>query len=52
MAGANTGNSLCADSVWEVNAVAADMETGAAVTVTQGIGVWVEVDDIVTNCPE
>jgi Tfp pilus assembly protein PilX len=50
--GANTGNSLCADSVWEVRAVATDDLTKANVTVTQGIGVRGSVDEIKTNCPD
>lgn len=49
--GANTGNSLCADSVWEVQAVATDDVTEAKVTVTQGIAVMTEVDRIQTSCP-
>jgi Tfp pilus assembly protein PilX len=45
-AGASTGNSECANSVWEVTAVATDATTQAAVTVTQGISVRVASDDI------
>lgn len=51
VAGANTGNSLCADSLWEVNAEAQDNLTGAEYSVTQGIGVRVATDDIATTCP-
>jgi Tfp pilus assembly protein PilX len=48
--GANTGNSECANSVWEVNAVATDNATQASTTVTQGVAVRVAHDDIATNC--
>ncbi len=51
MAGANAGNSLCANSVWEVNAVATDNVTQAAVVVTQGVAVRVRDSDISENCP-
>ncbi|OGS99242.1 MAG: hypothetical protein A3F73_06330 [Gallionellales bacterium RIFCSPLOWO2_12_FULL_59_22] len=51
VAGAATGNSLCADSVWEVIAVATDSQTGAQYTVTQGLGVRVANDDIASACP-
>jgi len=49
--GAPTGNSLCADSVWEINAVAEDAVTSARVTVTEGASVRVSVDDVLTACP-
>jgi|SRR3989338_3580954 len=51
VAGANTGSSLCSDSLWEVNAVAQDNLTGAQYTVAQGIGVRVATDDIPATCP-
>ncbi len=51
VAGAVTGNSECANSVWEINAVATDNATQASVTVTQGVAVRVARDDIATNCP-
>lgn len=51
VAGAVTGNSECANSVWEVTAVATDNTTQATVTVTQGVAVRVARDDIATNCP-
>lgn len=43
--GAATGDSLCAHSVWEINAVAVDDVTGAEATVTSGVGVRVAADD-------
>jgi hypothetical protein len=52
VAGASDGNSDCANSVWDVNAVATDMATKASVKVTQGVAVRVAKDDIATNCPQ
>jgi hypothetical protein len=52
VAGAVDGNSDCANSVWDVNAVATDMATKASVKVTQGVAVRVAKDDIATNCPQ
>lgn len=43
--GSVLGDSLCANSVWEINAVAADDATGAEATVTTGVGVRVAADD-------
>jgi Tfp pilus assembly protein PilX len=51
VAGAFTGNSECANSVWEVHAVATDVVTEASVEVVQGIAVRVDKDSIATNCP-
>lgn len=50
VAGANDGNSQCANSIWDVTAVATDMNTQASVTVTQGVAVRVAKDDVATNC--
>lgn len=49
--GAVTGDSLCADSTWELHATATDDVTEASVEVTQGVAVRVAKDDIATNCP-
>ena len=49
--GSVTGESLCSDSVWELNAVATDEVTKAKVEHTQGIAVRVARDDIETSCP-
>lgn len=49
--GATTGNSLCADSVWELSAEATDDVTESKVTVTQGAAVRVSTDNIATSCP-
>lgn len=51
VAGSVDGNSACADSIWEVNAVATDMQTEAKVEVTQGVAVRVARDDVTNNCP-
>lgn len=51
VAGAATGDSLCADSLWEVAAVAVDTQAQATVTVTQGVAVRVSTDNIATSCP-
>ena len=50
--GANTGNSTCANSVWDIHVVATDVVTEAQVEVTQGVAVRVAEDDISTNCPK
>ncbi|NML60044.1 hypothetical protein HHL21_02870 [Massilia sp. RP-1-19] len=49
--GATTGNSTCANSIWDVHVVATDAVTEAQVEVNQGIAVRVAEDDIATNCP-
>ena len=48
----NAGNSLCADSVWEVQVEATDELSQAKMTVTQGIGVRVAADTVLTKCPQ
>lgn len=50
VAGAATGNSLCANSVWEVSARTESTVTKAAVTVRQGVGVRVSADDTAGSC--
>jgi type II secretory pathway pseudopilin PulG len=49
--GSVTGDSLCADSVWQINAVAVDNVTQAQTALTQGVSVRVSTDDISTSCP-
>ena len=49
--GAATGNSSCANTVWDLTAVATDVATGASVKVTEGVAVRVGTDDVATNCP-
>jgi len=45
------GDSLCANTVWEINAVAQDTVTAASITVTEGAAVRVAKTDVATNCP-
>jgi Tfp pilus assembly protein PilX len=52
--GATTGNSLCADSIWEINAVAEDEATGGQIEVTTGVGVRISADNaenVANICP-
>lgn len=51
VAGANSGNSLCADSIWEVTAVAEDAITNAQYSVTQGLAVRIRTDQMEASCP-
>lgn len=48
--GAVTGDSLCANSVWEITAQTIAVATGATATVTQGIGIRISTDDMATSC--
>ena len=50
VAGAVTGNSLCASSVWEISAHAQGLNSGANVTVRQGIGVRISADEAGSAC--
>jgi Tfp pilus assembly protein PilX len=50
VAGAATGNSLCANSIWEISAQTVSGTTGAAVTVRQGVGVRISADDAGSSC--
>jgi len=45
VAGAVTGDSLCSNTVWEVRAVTTGANSGASVTITQGVGMRVSSDD-------
>lgn len=49
--GSASGNSLCANSIWEVNAVATDAVTQASAAVTQGVAVRVSTDAVAAVCP-
>lgn len=51
VAGAATGDSLCADSVWDVQAEGADTVTQAKATITTGLSVRVSTDNIINSCP-
>ena len=46
-----SGNSFCADTIWEVRAVATDNTTEAKTTVTEGVAVRVKTDTVATYCP-
>ena len=50
VAGAVTGDSLCANTVWQVTAEASSATSGAKVTVTQGVGIRVGVDEMTASC--
>jgi Tfp pilus assembly protein PilX len=50
VAGAVTGDSLCANSVWEITAQTTATATGATATVTQGLGIRISTDDMATSC--
>jgi Tfp pilus assembly protein PilX len=49
--GVPTGNSLCANSIWEVRAEATDNATQSKVTVVEGVSVRPSKDDIASYCP-
>lgn len=51
IAGAATGDSFCADSIWDVQAAAVDSVTQAKATITQGMAVRVSSDNIINSCP-
>lgn len=44
--------SLCIDSVWDLEAVAVDNVTGAQATVRQGVAVRASQNNIATACPD
>ncbi len=46
-----TGNSLCANSIWEIAAQAVDTATETNVTVTQGISMRIPTTAMTNNCP-
>jgi Tfp pilus assembly protein PilX len=46
-----SGNSFCADTIWEIRAEASDNVTKAQTTVTEGVAVRVKTDTIATYCP-
>jgi hypothetical protein len=50
VAGAVTGDSLCANTVWQITAEASSVTSGAKVTVTQGVGIRVGVDEMAASC--
>ena len=50
VAGAMTGDSLCANTVWEIRARTVSASSSATVTVTQGVGVRVSSDAAGSAC--
>lgn len=48
--GAVTGDSLCANTLWDVTAQTTGTANAARVTVTQGVGVRISADDTATSC--
>jgi Tfp pilus assembly protein PilX len=49
--GLETGDSLCADSMWELNAQAREPVSSATAVVTQGVAMRVSLDSVETACP-
>lgn len=49
--GSSSGNSLCSDSIWEIQAQAKDDLSAATATVTQGVAVMTDSDTIRNSCP-
>ena len=50
VAGVVTGDSLCANSVWDINAEAVAIVSGAKFSVTQGVGQRISADAMSTSC--
>lgn len=50
VAGGASGDSLCANAVWEITAETTGVDTSAKVTVTQGLGVRISTDEMATSC--
>ena len=50
VSGAVAGDSLCSNTVWEINAVTTGAGSGATVTLTQGVGVRISTDDAGSSC--
>lgn len=49
--GSSSGASLCANTVWEVNAVATDLSSGAESTVSSGAAARTSTDNVAAACP-
>lgn len=49
--GSDTSASLCANSLWEINAVATESVSSARAVVTQGVAMRVSKDAVDTACP-
>ena len=48
--GSVSGDSLCANTVWEITAVTTSASSGARSAVTQGVGIRVSSDDTAATC--
>ena len=48
--GTSSGNSLCANSLWEITAVAQDAVTETQITIREGAAIRVGIDDIGLTC--
>jgi Tfp pilus assembly protein PilX len=46
VAGANSGSSMCTEMLWDIDAVATDVQAGATVTVTAGVRVRTSNNDV------
>jgi Tfp pilus assembly protein PilX len=51
MEGVESGDSLCANSLWELNAQATDPVSSARAVITQGVAMRVSKDAVATACP-
>jgi len=51
VAGAASGDSLCANTAWEITAATSATVSRTRVTVTQGVAVRIGADDIASACP-
>ncbi len=49
--GVGSGNSLCANSTWEITAQADDSATETSATVTQGVSMRIPATAMTNNCP-
>jgi Tfp pilus assembly protein PilX len=50
IAGAVAGDSLCANTTWNITAQASSATSGAQMTLSQGVGIRVSVDDLAGTC--
>jgi Tfp pilus assembly protein PilX len=50
VANAVTGDSLCANTTWEITAQTAGTANSARVIVTQGVGLRISADDMASSC--
>jgi Tfp pilus assembly protein PilX len=49
--GSGSGNSMCANSTWEITAQANDPATETSATVTQGVSMRIPATAVTNNCP-